>query len=117
MKIERCTLCNGRKEVNGIGGMTKECPRCFGIGHVKVEEALLEVDEKLAKQVDSFVKAECALLSDIVESHANTKSIVTPIDLLDQGLNKLVTKEFTMALSQNIEDNKHKPQRGRPKRG
>ena len=30
--IERCDTCMGRKSITGLGGMTKSCPVCHGIG-------------------------------------------------------------------------------------
>ncbi len=35
-KLERCTHCDGRKKIMGMGGLQKDCPTCMGVGHVIV---------------------------------------------------------------------------------
>jgi DnaJ-class molecular chaperone len=37
MSVTRCDCCKGQKEINGLGGMKKECPECYGVGYVKIE--------------------------------------------------------------------------------
>lgn len=36
--ITRCDMCLGKKTIVGLGMLVKDCPRCDGIGHVKVIE-------------------------------------------------------------------------------
>jgi hypothetical protein len=35
--IERCSVCLGKKQIAGLGGIYKECSNCKGIGHIKIE--------------------------------------------------------------------------------
>ena len=37
MTTTRCETCNGKKTVTGLGMISKQCPNCKGVGHVKVE--------------------------------------------------------------------------------
>lgn len=48
--VIRCDKCGGRKSINGLGGMSKQCDKCTGIGYItivsnepeKVESAQVE---------------------------------------------------------------------------
>ena len=51
--IQRCPKCIGKKVVMGLGCMTKECPQCDGVGHIKI---VLDHDEH--KEVDNIVAIE-----------------------------------------------------------
>lgn len=43
--LSRCGVCNGTKMVKGLGGISKKCPTCKGIGHVSITEAV-KVDKR-----------------------------------------------------------------------
>lgn len=45
--ITRCSSCQGKKTIIGLGAMIKDCPKCDGVGHIKV---VLDHD-KVAEQV------------------------------------------------------------------
>lgn len=42
MAYDRCSCCNGKKTIIGLGGMIKECKECNGVGHVKPVEVVVE---------------------------------------------------------------------------
>ena len=37
MTTTRCETCVGKKTIVGLGMISKQCPDCKGVGHVKVE--------------------------------------------------------------------------------
>ena len=37
MTTTRCETCAGKKTIIGLGMISKQCPDCKGVGHVKVE--------------------------------------------------------------------------------
>lgn len=50
--INRCRRCEGRKTICALGGITKSCPECHGIGHVKAEEKVVETSSPDSKVVE-----------------------------------------------------------------
>ena len=58
MALVRCTRCNGRKNVLGLGGMRKACPDCKGIGFVEPEAELTASQEKRIAAQSEPVKLE-----------------------------------------------------------
>ena len=36
-KYTRCPICNGTKEVIGLGLLRKECDECLGVGYIAKE--------------------------------------------------------------------------------
>ena len=38
MSFTRCTLCNGKKRIMGLGMIEKECPECKGVGYINLVE-------------------------------------------------------------------------------
>ena len=40
MTLSRCDCCDGRKQLVGLGGMTKDCGNCKGVGFVKSQTVL-----------------------------------------------------------------------------
>lgn len=48
----RCSKCNGRKKIIGLGMMEKECPTCFGIGWVSKTPVEVKAN-KTRKNVDT----------------------------------------------------------------
>lgn len=38
--ISRCECCQGRKIVNGLGGMTRECDKCLGVGYISIDKVV-----------------------------------------------------------------------------
>lgn len=55
MSFVRCSLCNGKKKVFGLGMMEKECHVCHGVGYVDSEPKEVV---KAAKKKKEDVKAE-----------------------------------------------------------
>ena len=35
--VMQCSVCRGRKQITGLGGMVKDCANCKGVGFVKEE--------------------------------------------------------------------------------
>lgn len=50
MSFVRCSLCNGKKKVFGLGMMEKECHVCHGVGYVGPEPK--EVKKVSSKKKD-----------------------------------------------------------------
>lgn len=42
--LVRCTSCNGRKRILGMGGMEKECLPCKGIGWTEAEKPIVTLN-------------------------------------------------------------------------
>lgn len=40
MSLKICPLCSGTKQVATLGLMYSNCPRCEGVGYVKVKDKL-----------------------------------------------------------------------------
>lgn len=51
LKYVRCDACRGKKIVNGLGGMPKDCGTCKGIGHVSLDKALGDAVDKCETDV------------------------------------------------------------------
>ena len=43
----RCTNCNGKKKMLGLGSIEKDCPSCKGIGYYESEVKVSEVGDIL----------------------------------------------------------------------
>jgi DnaJ-class molecular chaperone len=39
MTTTRCETCQGKKTIIGLGMISKQCPDCKGVGHVKVDDS------------------------------------------------------------------------------
>jgi hypothetical protein len=46
MTTARCETCSGKKTIIGLGMITKQCPGCKGVGHVKVEPDSVDSKDK-----------------------------------------------------------------------
>lgn len=55
MITERCDTCYGKKTIMALGALIKECPKCKGVGHVKIEESKTITVES---EVDKFIDVE-----------------------------------------------------------
>ena len=51
MMLNRCGSCHGKKTIVAPGNFVKECPKCAGIGYVKVETKIAD-DVKKRKKGD-----------------------------------------------------------------
>lgn len=40
--LNRCEMCNGRKQIAPLGGILKNCPTCQGVGFVQAEIKIIE---------------------------------------------------------------------------
>lgn len=50
--INRCESCQGKKIVNGLGGMTKKCSVCSGVGFIKIEQIINKPQRGRKKKVE-----------------------------------------------------------------
>ena len=46
MTTTRCETCVGKKTILGLGGLVKSCPKCNGVGHVKIEDNVKHKDRR-----------------------------------------------------------------------
>ncbi len=56
--ISRCTCCDGRKKIIGLGGMIKECNGCNGVGFVDIKKGCItgSVSENLLEDIPVKIK-------------------------------------------------------------
>jgi|FreactTroBogLake_1042271.scaffolds.fasta_scaffold07702_11 predicted nucleic acid-binding Zn-ribbon protein len=52
--VTQCTGCSGKKVIMGLGGMIKDCPKCGGVGHIKVVSNNDTIDDN--KSVNTIKK-------------------------------------------------------------
>lgn len=55
--ITRCSSCLGKKTIIGLGSLIQDCPKCDGIGHIKV---VLDHDDALhqAKTIQDSISID-----------------------------------------------------------
>lgn len=44
--ITRCTACLGKKTIVGLGMISKDCPACNGVGHIKVKKEEVQDEQQ-----------------------------------------------------------------------
>lgn len=49
--ITRCDKCLGKKTLIGLGGLIKDCPKCEGIGHLKIVLTPADIVDKEIKEI------------------------------------------------------------------
>lgn len=47
MMIVMCPDCRGKGSVSGLGGMSKQCLLCYGIGKIEQEEVIEVIEEPI----------------------------------------------------------------------
>ncbi len=63
--ISRCTCCEGRRKVTGLGGMSKNCDECKGTGIIDIKEKSGEVFENIFDDSQAKVKRKYTKKSNI----------------------------------------------------
>jgi transposase len=53
MTTQRCDCCIGKKTILGLGALIKECPKCKGVGHVKVDAEIKKFTDGFANTAKS----------------------------------------------------------------
>ena len=60
MTTERCDCCIGKKTILGLGALIKKCPKCNGVGHVKIElevsDTSIDPQDELINEFQDIVK-------------------------------------------------------------
>jgi DnaJ-class molecular chaperone len=57
----RCSTCNGTKKLASMGGMTRSCPNCNGIGSVEAKtivSAPIQVDKPKIEILNATIDIE-----------------------------------------------------------
>lgn len=57
LKYVRCDVCRGKKIVNGLGGMPRECKTCHGVGHVALDKVVSVECEHKSKDKTKIQRA------------------------------------------------------------